>query len=227
MSWAVLGAAAGLVIYKMYPGANGQVWRDGVQLLPELRRAEGHAGDGGEPRPSGRCNGSGGARDRNAAGAGGGRGLAELQPDPDVGPLLAAGPDHDRKRRADQGPLHLRHRGLHRLRIRPDHGGGGADRHHRVRHLLARSGDLRRELAHARGHPAEHSGGQPRRRLLGRHALSRHPGRTGAGLRLQDRQAAVGDDHRRSEASARRSRRRRSPGTAWSTSARPAATTRA
>ena len=40
---------------------------------------------------------------------------------------------------------------LHRLRVRPDHGGGRADRHHRIRYFLARPGDLRRELAHPRG----------------------------------------------------------------------------
>src|SRR5262249_6251443 len=38
--------------------------------------------------------------------------------------------------------------------------------------------------------------GQPGRGLLGRLAVSRHPGRAGAGLRLQDRQANLGNDNR-------------------------------
>ena len=37
---------------------------------------------------------------------------------------------------------------------------------------------------------------QPRRRLHGRPAVSRHSGRAGAGLRLQDRQASLGNDDR-------------------------------
>ena len=44
-------------------------------------------------------------------------------------------------------------------------------------------GDLRRELANARGlPPATLLARQPRRRLHGRHAVSRHPGRARAGL---------------------------------------------
>ena len=43
-------------------------------------------------------------------------------------------------------------------------------------------GDLRRELANARGLSPQPSAGQPRRRLPGRHAVSRHPGRTRARL---------------------------------------------
>ena len=39
-----------------------------------------------------------------------------------------------------------------------------------------------RELANARGLSSQPSAGQPRRRLHGRHAVSRHPGRAGAGL---------------------------------------------
>ena len=69
-----------------------------------------------------------------------------------------------------------------RLRVRPDHGGERADRHDRIRYFLAQPGDLRRELAHARGLSAQPSAGQPRRRLPRRHAVSRHPGRAGAGL---------------------------------------------
>ena len=57
-----------------------------------------------------------------------------------------------------------------------------ADRHHHIRHFLARSGDLRRELAHARGLAALHPVGDARRGLPGRHALPRLPGRAGAGL---------------------------------------------
>ena len=37
-------------------------------------------------------------------------------------------------------------------------------------------------------YPPKHFAGQPRRRLSGWHAVSRHPGRAGAGLRLQDRE---------------------------------------
>src|ERR1700722_15900594 len=43
-------------------------------------------------------------------------------------------------------------------------------------------GDLRRELANPRGLPSRPSARQPRRRLFGRHAVSRHPGRASAGL---------------------------------------------
>ena len=41
-------------------------------------------------------------------------------------------------------------------------------------------------------HPAIATGREPRRRLHGRHALPGHAGRTRAGLRFQDRQAALG-----------------------------------
>jgi hypothetical protein len=50
------------------------------------------------------------------------------------------------------------------------------------RHFLPRPGYLRRELANARRLPSQPPAGQPRRRLPGRHAVSRHPGRAGAGL---------------------------------------------
>ena len=69
--------------------------------------------------------------------------------------------------------------------------------------------------------------GQPRRRLHGRHAVSRHPGRSRAGLRFQDRQTTVGDDDRRPRNMASRCRRRRLPGTASSTPAMRAETSRA
>ena len=51
-----------------------------------------------------------------------------------------------------------------------------------VRYFLAQSGDLRRELAYPRGLSPRAFAVQPRRRLPGWHAVSRHPGRAGAGL---------------------------------------------
>jgi alcohol dehydrogenase (cytochrome c) len=48
--------------------------------------------------------------------------------------------------------------------------------------IFPQPGDLRRELANARGLSPRSSVSQPRRRLHGRHAVSRHPGRTGASL---------------------------------------------
>ena len=84
--------------------------------------------------------------------------------------------------REAEGPVHLRRRRVRGLRVRSDHGGERSDRHDRIRYLLPQPGDLRRELANARGLSARLLAGQPRRRLHGRHAVSRHPGRAGAGL---------------------------------------------
>ena len=56
---------------------------------------------------------------------------------------------------AAQNPLHVRHQTIHQLRDRPHHGPRGADWHDADRHFLDRPGDLRRELAHARG-PSRH-----------------------------------------------------------------------
>ena len=84
--------------------------------------------------------------------------------------------------RQAEGFVHLRRRSVRRLRVRSDHGGQRSDRHDRIRYFLPQPGDLRRELANARGLSSQPSAGQPRRRLHGRHAVSRHPGRAGAGL---------------------------------------------
>jgi hypothetical protein len=51
-----------------------------------------------------------------------------------------------------------------------------------IRYFLPQPGDLRRELANARGLSPRSYAGQSRRRLHGRRAVSRHPGRAGAGL---------------------------------------------
>jgi hypothetical protein len=57
-----------------------------------------------------------------------------------------------------------------------------SDRHHRIRYFFAQPSHLRRELANPRGLPPGLSARQPRRRLFGRHAVSRDPGRASAGL---------------------------------------------
>ena len=110
------------------------------------------------------------------------RRLAELQQDADFGAILRPQPDQYEECRKAQGAVHLRHQTIHELRDRANHGGGGPDRHDGIRYLLARPGDLLRELAHARGLPGLHSADEPGCGLSGRHAVSRDPGRAGAGL---------------------------------------------
>ena len=59
---------------------------------------------------------------------------------------------------------------------------GRAHRHDRIRYFLDRPGDLRRELAHARGISGLHSADQSGRGLPRRHVVPRDPGRARAGL---------------------------------------------
>src|SRR5215469_11890018 len=55
---------------------------------------------------------------------------------------------------------------------------------------------MRCELANDRKLSPQPDSSQPRRRLHGRHAVSRHRGRAGPCLRFQHRQARVGNNHR-------------------------------
>ncbi len=157
----------------------------------------------------------------------GGRRLAELQQDADLAALLAAGADQREECRQPEDPVHVRPRRVHGLRVRPDHGEQRADRHRRVRDLLHQPGHVRRELAYAPQLSRLAAAGQSRCRLHGRPAVSRHAGLPRAGLRFQDRQAGVGDDDLPTRSAASRCRRRRSRWMVSSTSAMPAATTRA
>ena len=93
-----------------------------------------------------------------------------------------AQPDQYEECRQAEGLVHIRCRPVRRIRVRSDHGERRSDRHDPIRYFLARPSDLRGELANARGLSTRSSAGQSRRRLYGRHAVSRHPGRAGAGL---------------------------------------------
>ena len=118
--------------------------------------ASGRRSDGNKPKLQGRC----GARACGPAVADR-RGLAKLQQNADFRALLRPQPDQHEERREAEGALHLRHLAINGLRDRPDHGGGRAHRHDRIRYFLDQPLNLRRELALARGisslHPADQS----------------------------------------------------------------------
>ena len=196
----VAGVAIAGVLYVTFPGADDDLWRHGAQLSQVAGRAGRHADHRNESRLQGaRSRGAlTAARRRGMAECGGWR-LAKLQQDADLAALLAARPDQREECREPEGPVHLRPRHVHCLRIRSDHGEQRSDRHRRVRDFLHQPGHVRRELAHAPGLSRRAPAGQPRRRLHGRPAVSRHTGLPGAGLRFQDRQAGVGDDDLRPE----------------------------
>ena len=178
----VIGAAVGGGLYLRLPGPGVHICGSDPQLFYFLVCASRHDNDGiesGLQRHRGCC---ALASRRGAIAEHDRRRLAELQQNTDLGALLAAQPDQYEECRQAEGLVHVRRRSVHRLRVRSDHGGQRSDRHHRIRYFLAQPGDLRRELANPRGLSPQPSAGQPRRRLHGRHAVSRHPGRAGAGL---------------------------------------------
>ena len=110
------------------------------------------------------------------------RRLAELQQNTHFGALLAAQPDQYEECRQAEGLVHVRRRSVRCLRVRSDHGGQRSDRHDRIRYFLPQPGHLRARIGERTRTIPQPSAGQPRRRLHGWHAVSRHPGRAGAGL---------------------------------------------
>ena len=178
----VIGAAAGGALYYVYPVQVSifvGLTRNYVLSLVCTPRHDNYGIECGLQRRRGCCTL---ASRRGVIAERHRRRLAELQPNTRVGTLLAAQSDQYEECRQAEGFVHVRRRSVRCLRVRSDHGGERSDRHDRIRYFLPQPGDLRRELAHARGLPAQPSAGQPRRRLPGRHAVSRHPGRAGAGL---------------------------------------------
>ena len=113
---------------------HDDLWRPGAQLSQVPVFAGGH----GDHRnnPAYESAGSRGAfpasRRRGIAERCGGR-LAKLQQDTDLAAVLAARPDQYEECREPEGPVHLRSRNIHGLRIRPDHGEQRSDRYGRVR----------------------------------------------------------------------------------------------
>ena len=210
------------------PGGDDDLWRHGTQLSQVAVRAGRHA----DHRDESGLQSAGSCSVLTTAGRRGmaqccGRRLAELQQDADLAAVLAARPDQREERRQPEGPVHLRPRRVHGLRVRPDHGEQRPDRHRRVRDLLDQPGHVRRELAHAPGLSRRRScrptAAPPTwtaccfaaRRTVGCWPSISRPASKCGRRRSATRNAAS------------RCRRRRSPGTASSTSAMPAETSRA
>ena len=175
------GRRGGAPSVPRLPGPGVAIRRSDAQLHPLLGSASGRDDDGTEPglqdaAAAPAASTAGGALERRR------RRLAELQPDAHVGALFAARRDQRQDRRQAQDPVHVRHQTIHELRVRPDHGQRGPDRHDADRHFLDQSGHLRRELAHARGPSALDPHGHARGGLFRRHAVSRIPGWASAGL---------------------------------------------
>ena len=174
------GCGSGPPAVSRLSGPGGALCRSDAQHCPLLGSASGRDEDGSEPGLQDRCCGA------NAVGRGGverrRRRLAELQQDARFGTLCAARRDQRSDGRQAQGLMHVRHQTIYELRVRPDRRQRRPDRRHPDRHFLDRPGDLRRELAHARGRPALDPVRHARGGLLRRHAVPRIPGWAGARL---------------------------------------------
>lgn len=110
--------------------------------------------------------------------------------------------------------------------LRSDHGNRGSDGHHRIRYLLAGPGDLRAELAHPRGVPAEPFVNRGAAYMDDTLFRGTQDGRVLA-YDFKRRASACGSRPSPIRNAANRCLRLPLPGMAWSLSATPAATSRA